>query len=757
MKRLFAAVLLVFWIPLALFAVDMSWKRSLQKGSSEELVKAYKDLTEPRPQWKIETAGLTINRPAFKMVLGKGTLYADGSQNGAIRPLYYQGSGSISFEVSNRIERAHLKLFIGKESLHEQPVSSVLILPLGVCADLPKIPEGPLSIGGRGEYAHFKNALHAGGMNWLASVLNGTLHGAQDIAILFRMDGDVWAYVLDSTDEEEVSLRRLGNPPHVESWWWDRAVSLHMNKDGDLTPHESRREVEAKLPADVQRIDVSLQLDKSGRALDGSSATIKMRLLEPVRALTFECNPRLDVSRVTMGDGTKVPFIKEEFSRKTFFLEPYLVVMLPEGTSGDITLHVSYTGKLCLAGGGVVLLYDDSGWFPNLFDANGFKFGFTATVPKGLEAIGIGELAGHSVAVDRETFHYEMKQNVRLASFLFGKFKHTIRKVKGIRVDIALVDNALTIYMTRNQDKVAEEIADAVKRYTAMFGPIPYKTLHAGLTGGYTNQGYPSLIMLSTDVFERSKSSWPEQVVAHEVAHQWWYNQVAPLTYRDAWISESMSEFASLVCLRDRSGMDTMKKYLSHDFHTFTKLSYVRRKPYVEFGPICLGTRLYTTLDPDDSYQTIVYFKGAWMLLNLSNMALFTPGGEKGFTDACKDMIASCKGRLMSTQDVVKDFERHMKAPLEWYFKEWLESNVVPKVKVTTRVEGSRLLVKGVQDSTLTLPIPVTIAKGRNKRAKVHEYLFFLKPGGSSREFPLPFKPDKVLVDNNHYCLADYR
>ncbi len=206
MKRLFAAVLLVFWIPLALFAVDMSWKRSLQKGSSEELVKVYKDLTEPRPQWKIETAGLTINRPAFKMVLGKGTSYADGSQNGAIRPLYYQGSGSISFEVSNRIERAHLKLFIGKESLHEQPVSSVLVLPLGVCADLPKIPEGPLSIGGRGEYAHFKNALHAGGMNWLASVLNGTLHGPQDIAILFRMDGDVWAYVLDSTDEEEVSL-----------------------------------------------------------------------------------------------------------------------------------------------------------------------------------------------------------------------------------------------------------------------------------------------------------------------------------------------------------------------------------------------------------------------------------------------------------------------------------------------------------------------------------------------------------------------
>jgi aminopeptidase N len=174
----------------------------------------------------------------------------------------------------------------------------------------------------------------------------------------------------------------------------------------------------------------------------------------------------------------------------------------------------------------------------------------------------------------------------------------------------------------------------------------------------------------------------------------------------------------------------------------------------VDFGPICLGSRLYTTLDPDDSYQTIVYYKGAWTLLNLAKMASFTPAGEAGFTDALKDMIATCKGKLMSTQDVQDAFERHMKVQVGWYFKQWLQSNVIPKVKVTTKVNGDKLSVEGTQDSQLTLPIPIETAEGKKK---IREYLFFLKPGGSKQEFPLAFKPSLVAVDADRTCLADYQ
>ena len=705
------------------------------------------------PDAQCGTAGFALQRPAFGLTLGKGKLFSEVDDAGIVRGLYYEGSGTLTFSAQDPIEREHLKMFIGQEAVN-LPVESLYILPLGICPDLPAVSQDSVTVEDQPEYGRYKTALHASGIPWLYSVLNRRLHGEKDVAVLFRMNGSIWAYTLDSTDVEEVALQRLGNPPHVESWWWDRAVSLHVDRAGNLTTTQTRPEVEAKFTADVQRFDVSLILDSSGRALDGSKAAIRLKLLKPARAITFSCNPRLRVSKVVMGGTTELPFIKEEYSKKDFFLEPYLLVLLPDGTAGDITIEVSYSGELCWSEFGTIGLWDTSDWFPNLNDADGFEFGFKASAPKGYEAIGVGTFVDRKPEGDREIFTYDMKDKVRLATFLYGKFKHSKRSVAGVDVDVALPDNANTITVTQNRDKVADEIADAIERYTKMFGPIPYKTLHAGLTGGYVNLGYPTLVLLSWDVFERSGSSWPEQIVAHEVAHQWWYNQVAPLTYRDAWISESMAEYASLVCLRDREGMDTMKKYLSHDFHTFTKLSDVLKKPYVEFGPICLGHRLYTTLDPDSAYQTIVYYKGAWTLLNLAKMATFTPVGEQGFYDACKDMIATCKGKLMSTQDVQEAFERHMKVQLGWYFNQWLTSSVVPKAKVKTKVEGDKLVAEGTQNSQLLLPIPIAVAEGKKK---VREYLFFLKPGGSRQEFPLPFRPDVVAVDNNRTCLADYQ
>ncbi|MEW5764387.1 MAG: M1 family metallopeptidase [Acidobacteriota bacterium] len=748
----FAAFATLAWV--ASYAVDMTWNRAIQKGSSPDLLKSYRFLTEPQPLAREAIEGLTIARPAFKASLGPGTLFGEDRSTGQPGGLYFEGDARIDFSVSDPVEREHLKMFIGREALSGQPVESLFILPLGPCPDLPLPGVGGYSMEGQADYRRYKNAFHAGGMSWLDTVLNRALHGEGDVAVLFRMDGDVWAYVLDSNETEEVSLRRLGHPPHVEAWWWDAAVSLHRNAAGALTPLQTPSEVGAKFPADVRRIEASMVLDGSCEAMDGTLVRIHMKLLRPVRSLLFTCSPRLEISRLNLAGGAEVPFIKEAFSKKDFYHESHLLVGLPEGTPEDLTLEVRYTAELCFSEFGIVALHDDSGWFPSLSDADGFTFGFSADVPKNYECLGVGDLTDHRVQGEREVFTYDMPEKVRLASFLFGKFKHSKRTAAGIEVDVALPDNANTTYITRNRDEVADEIADALERYTKMFGPIPYKTLKAGLTSGYTNLGFPSMIMLSYGVFNRSGSSWPEQVVAHEVAHQWWYNQVAPLTYRDAWISESMAEYASLVCLRERSGMDTMKKYLSHDFHTFTKLSDVLKKPYISFGPISLGPRLYTTLDPDSAYGAVVYYKGAWTLLNLSKMACFTPGGEGSFNEALKDLVTHSKGKLLSTRDVQEAFERHLKVQLGWYFNQWLHSSVLPKVKVTTKVEGDKLVVQGSQDSKLTLPIPIQTAEGKKK---VREYLFFLKPEGSRQEFPLAFKPDLVLVDTNRTCLADYQ
>ena len=97
------------------------------------------------------------------------------------------------------------------------------------------------------------------------------------------------------------------------------------------------------------------------------------------------------------------------------------------------------------------------------------------------------------------------------------------------------------------------------------------------------------------------------------MAHQWWYNQVTPASYRDAWISEALAEFSSFLYMRETKEWTEAKRYIANNHQQMNLWSRLTGKTYVDAGPIAMGSRLHTTLDPYDSYQQIVYYKGAWV------------------------------------------------------------------------------------------------------------------------------------------------
>lgn len=256
-------------------AVDLTWNRSLQKGSGQELIKAYKHMTEPLPCRSMPTDGFSIQRPAFKAVLGRGTLLAEADGLGLVRGLFYEGDGTLSFEVEDPVERAHLKLFLGQDSIQDQHVDGLYILPLGSGSGLPMIPEGPLAVPNQTEYERFKTALHVDGLDLLTSLLNERLQGKEDLEVLFRLNGYIWSYVLNSRDDEEVCLRRLGTPPGIDFWWWDATVSLHRDEAGALTHSQTRQEIAAKCATDVLHYDIHIQLDGGGTAQEGTGVSIQ--------------------------------------------------------------------------------------------------------------------------------------------------------------------------------------------------------------------------------------------------------------------------------------------------------------------------------------------------------------------------------------------------------------------------------------------------------------------------------------------------
>lgn len=114
-----------------------------------------------------------------------------------------------------------------------------------------------------------------------------------------------------------------------------------------------------------------------------------------------------------------------------------------------------------------------------------------------------------------------------------------------------------------------ETIISFANLYQTLVGPYPYPTLRLAETDlptGYAGMEYPQLVMiagaLSTDNFARSLA---RNVVAHEVAHQWFYGLIGDDQLRDPWLDEAFATYLvqqgyeqlspELAAQEDRSGL----------------------------------------------------------------------------------------------------------------------------------------------------------------------------------------------------------
>jgi hypothetical protein len=755
MKRALLIVFGLLWCAFPSLADEFKWNHSLQTGCDPGLASLYRKVTGQTEVGSAETEGFSLVRPALAMTFGKGRLLVEGIRPEEPQGLYFDGPATLTFHVEDPNERAHLAQFRSTASLENQSVSNVYILPLGPCKDLPSPPSAPVTEMDEGYLAQ-KNVLHLGGLPVLESILQSPEGSPKDILIIFRMGKEVWAYRYDSRQPEEIALMRLGRNPGNAYFSWDLVVSQHEGALGNLTSWVTDEEVRAKFGIDVLRTEVDLDLDKSGTLQSGRTTT-HLTFLKPTRALCFSLTPRMSVSRVTINGKMELPFLKEGYSERWDWAEREILVRLPEAMAGAATITIEYTGELFeTAGLGYPFLKDEDNWYPNLQDWDGAEFALTASVPEGYETITVGELVDHAPSQPgRETYRHEMKTKVRLATLLFGKFTHQKFEVEGVSLDVALPSNTWTNTLRQAQETSLNELKNALSVYSRLFGPLPYKSLKVGITPYGHGRGFPTLLLFSSQAFYRTGATWQDQFMAHEVAHQWWGNRVAPLTYRDAWISEGISEFASLQYMLMRYDRDTVVRYVTERLPARGSAWGVTGENRQLDGAICLGYRLDANVVTKSSYTSAVYYKGAFMMEMLAQLSKFTKEGTAGFYRGLRAFGERYQGDRASTADFQRSLEGEMKVPLNWFFKQWYEGTVIPVADVETQIQNEngqvKLTVTARQDSDYVLGIPIEITTGGG----TSEVFFVLNGRTGRKEFPLSALPKKVTVDPAHtvYCI----
>src|SRR5262249_32024817 len=150
-------------------------------------------------------------------------------------------------------------------------------------------------------------------------------------------------------------------------------------------------------------------------------------------------------------------------------------------------------------------------------------------------------------------------------------------------------------------------------------------------------QGFPGLIYLSTLSYmnpderpasaraPRQQTFFSDLIQAHEVAHQWWGNVVAPDGYQDDWILEALAQYSSLMWIEKKKGVKALEDVLE-DYRNDLLRTGADGRTLDSAGPLTWGYRIDNSENPD-AWRTITYEKGAWVMHMLRRRL-----GDAGFT-----------------------------------------------------------------------------------------------------------------------------
>lgn len=215
-------------------------------------------------------------------------------------------------------------------------------------------------------------------------------------------------------------------------------------------------------------------------------------------------------------------------------------------------------------------------------------------------AIAPGSLVEEWSENDRNYYRYKVYKNSQnFFSFISARYELARRKWKGINLEI---------YYDKKHDYNIEMMLDALESslayYTENFGPYYHKEARIIEFPRYSTfaQAFPGTMPYSEsfgfiiNLEGESKNNVIQAVIAHEMAHQWWAHQEIPAKMQGGtFLTESFSEYSSLMVMKKAVGKDKMKDFLKYDLNRYLRgrsgetekevpLYKVENQGYIHYG-----------------------------------------------------------------------------------------------------------------------------------------------------------------------------
>ncbi len=308
-------------------------------------------------------------------------------------------------------------------------------------------------------------------------------------------------------------------------------------------------------------------------------------------------------------------------------------------------------------------------------------------------AIAPGSLVDRWEKDGRNVFKYHVdhpSQNFYM--FMSADYEIASRKWNGIDLEV---------YYDKKHPYNIEMMLDAIQKsleyYTENFGPYYHKQARIIEFPRYSTfaQAFPGTMPYSesfgfiTNLEDTSENNVVDAVIAHEMAHQYWAHQEIPAKMQGGtMLTESFSEYSSLMVMKQEKNDIEMKDFLKYDFDRYLR---GRSSESIKELP------LYQV----ENQGYIHYGKGSLILYALQDYI-----GEDSVNAALRSFLGEFRYKnppYPNSYDFLKHLKPRVPDSLHYLINDWFKEITLYDLRVTD-AEGEEL-DDGCYEVTLMLNV----------------------------------------------------
>ncbi len=392
-------------------------------------------------------------------------------------------------------------------------------------------------------------------------------------------------------------------------------------------------------------------------------------------------------------------------------------------------------------------------WFPS-FDHPSDKATTeqVITVKQPSTVIGNGELL--SIAKNDNgtaTFHYKMSipHSTYLVSFVVGEYEKFEDKYRDITLTNYLYPNNTAL--NKNAFGKTKDILKAFEELTGV--QYPFNKYDQTIVANFSFGGMENITtttMADTEIafanldFLRGTI---EDLVAHEIAHSWFGNNVTCENWAELWLNEGFATFMEAAVREKLYGRKEYIRKIGVDAESFMADDEVSKGRFGLFNETAANTeKLFDR-------PAITYNKGSVVVHMLREQV-----GDANFWKAINLYLTHHRFASVETTDLQKVMEETSGQKLDWFFAQWVYGTSYPKLSVKQRYdETAKSLVFDIEQTqkgeskvpqAFRLPLEIQI-KFPDGHGPIKTERLEITDRKQTLTIPTGTKPSEVTFDPN--------